>query len=216
MSDVSELARRIDGALAAVKDKAQQQTQQRLQEHQERQGLLKEYEKAQARIVEIAKPRLETLSKRAGERVKVSPSVSQTRRSAAFEFKSPKAQIVLTFSVAPDQEVKRAVVEYDLKVVPVLWKFDSHAEFATPIAAIDADGLTKWLDDRILSFVSLFIQIHEGEVFDKAEMVEDPVAKISFPKFAAGATLEHGGKTHYFVDDKSRAEFARQNGVVTG
>jgi YHS domain-containing protein len=216
MSDVSELARRIDGALAAVKDKAQQQTQQRLQEHQERQGLLKEYEKAQARIVEIAKPRLETLSKRAGERVKVSPNVSQTRRSATFEFKSPKAQIALTFSVAPDQEVKRAVVEHDLKVVPVLWRFDSHAEFTTPIAAIDADGLTKWLDDRILSFVSLFIQIHEGEVFDKAEMVEDPVAKISFPKFAAGATLEHGGKTHYFVDDKSRAEFAKQNGVATG
>ena len=46
MSDVSELARRIDAALAAVKEKAQQQVQQRLQEHQERQGLLKEYEKA--------------------------------------------------------------------------------------------------------------------------------------------------------------------------
>src|SRR4051812_22418088 len=102
MSDVSELSRRVDRALAAVKDKAQQQTQQRLQEHQERQGLLKEYEKAQARIVEIAKPRLETLSKRAGERVKVSPNVSQTRRSATFEFKSAKAQIALTFSVAPD------------------------------------------------------------------------------------------------------------------
>src|SRR3954453_10588830 len=214
MNDVNELAKRIDAALSGVKDKAQQQTQQRLQEFQQRQELLKEYEKAQAKVVEIVKPRLETLAKRAGERVKVTPNVSQTRRSAAFEFKSAKAQIVLTFSVAPDQEVKRAVVEYDLKVVPVLWKFDSHAEFATPIAAIDADGLTKWLDDRILSFVSLFIQIHEGEVFDKAEMVEDPVAKISFPKFAAGATLEHGGKTHFFIDEKTRAEFAKQKGVA--
>jgi len=215
MSDVSELARKIDGALAAVKDKAQQQTQQRLQEYQERQGLLKEYEKAQARIVEIAKPRLETLAKRAGERVKVSPNVSQTRRSATFEFKSAKAHIVLTFSVAPDQEVKRAVVEYDLKVVPVLWKFDSHSEFSTPIADVDAAGLTKWLDDRILSFVDLFIQIHESELFDKAEMVEDPVAKISFPRFAAGATLEQDGKTHFFIDEKTKAEFARQKGTAS-
>jgi hypothetical protein len=87
MSDVSELARRIDGALAAVKDKAQQQAQERLQEYQERQGLLKEYEKAQARIVEIVKPRLVALAERAGDRVKVTPSLSQTRRSAAFEFK---------------------------------------------------------------------------------------------------------------------------------
>jgi YHS domain-containing protein len=214
MSDISQLVQRIDGALASVKDKAQQQTQQRLQEFQDRQGLLKEYEKAQTRIVEIAKPRLEALAKRAGERVKVTPAVSQTRRSAAFEFKSSKALIVLSFSVAPDQQVKQAVVECDLKVVPVLWKFDSHSEFSTPIDKVDAEGLTKWIDDRIVAFVTLFIEIHENELFDKAQMVEDPVSKLSFPKFAAGATLEHGGQTHYFIDEASKAEFAKQKGVA--
>jgi YHS domain-containing protein len=208
MSSVSELEQRIDKAFSALKDKAQQQMQERLQDFQARQALLKDYEKAQAKVVEIAKPRLEALAKRAGERVKVTPSVSQTRRAATFEFKTNKAMIVLTFSVAPDREVKKAVVEYELKVVPVLWKFDKHAEFSTPIAKVDADGLTKWLDERILAFVELFIQIHEGEIVDKAEMVEDPVAKISFPKFAAGATLEQGGKTFYFIDEKNKTEFA--------
>jgi YHS domain-containing protein len=214
MSDVNELAKRIEGAFSAVKDKAQQQMQERLGEFQQRQGLLKEYEKAQAKIVEIAKPRLEVLAKRAGDRAKVTPSVAQTRRAATFEFKSSKALMDLTFSVSPDREVKNAVVESDLKVVPVLWKFDCHSEFSTPIAKVDTDGLTKWLDDRILSFVNLYIQIHEGEVVDKAEMVEDPVAKISFPKFAAGATLEQGGKTHYFIDEKNKAEFAKQKGTA--
>jgi len=214
MSDVNELAKRIEGAFSAVKDKAQQQMQERLGEFQQRQGLLKEYEKAQANIVEIAKPRLEVLAKRAGDRAKVTPSVAQTRRAATFEFKSSKALMVLTFSVSPDREVKNAVVESDLKVVPVLWKFDSHSEFSTSIAKVDADGLTKWLDDRILSFINLYIQIHESEIVDKAEMVEDPVAKISFPKFAAGATLEQGGKTHYFIDENSKAEFAKQKGTA--
>jgi YHS domain-containing protein len=212
MSSVSELEQRIDKAFSAVKDKAQQQMQERLQEFQSRQALLKDYEKAQAKIVEIAKPRLEALAKRAGERVKVTPSVSQTRRAATFEFKTNKALIVLTFSVAPDQQVKHAIVEYELKVVPVLWKFDKHGEFSTPIANVDTIGLTKWLDDRILAFVELFIQIHEGEIVDKAEMVEDPVAKISFPKFAAGATLEQGGKTFYFIDEKNKTEFATKKG----
>jgi hypothetical protein len=216
MSDVSDLTGRIDAALAAVKDKAKQQTQERLQEFQERQDLLKGYEAAQARVVEIVKPRLEALARRAGERVKVTPSVSQTRRSASFEFKSSKALIVMTFSVAPDQQVKKAVVECDLKVVPVLWRFDSHSEYATPIDNVDAAGLTKWVDDRILAFVNLFIEIHENELFDKSQMVEDPVAKISFPKFAAGATLEHGGQTHYFIDGTSKGEFARQKGIAAG
>jgi YHS domain-containing protein len=206
---VDQLIARIDGALSAVKDKAKQQQQEHLQDHQQRQGLLKDYEKAQTQIVEIAKPRLEALAKRAGERAKVTPSVSQTRRTASFEFKSAKAFITLTFSVVPDQQVKNVVVESDLKVVPVLWKFDTHSEFRTPIAAVDAAGLTKWLDDRIMSFVELYIQIHEGDVYDKAEMVEDPVAKVKFPKFAAGATLEKGGQTYYFIDETTKAAFAK-------
>lgn len=167
MSDVSELTRRIDAAIGAVKDKARQQTQQRVEEVEQRQLLLAEYDKAQAQIVAAVKPRLEALAQRAGDRVKVTPTVSQTRRSAAFEFRSNRALIVLTFSVGPDQQVKNAVVEYDLKVVPVLWTFDGHSEFSTPIDRVDAAGLTKWVDDRILAFVDLFIQIHESELFTK-------------------------------------------------
>src|SRR5688572_11943533 len=153
MSDVSELQARIDGAFTAAKDKAKQQQQALLHEHLERQKLLKDYEKVQAKIVDIAKPRLEALAKRAGERVKVTPSVSQTRRTATFEFRSNKAYITLTCSVAPDLPVKNAIADFDVRVIPVLWRFDSHAEFSSPIAAFDADGLAKWLDDRIVGFV---------------------------------------------------------------
>src|SRR5438034_10413032 len=106
MSDVNDLVARIDGAFTAVKDKVKQDQQQQLQDHKERQKLLKEYEKLQPRIVEIAKPRLEALARRAGDRAKVTPSVAGSRRSARFEFRSAKAAMTLTFSVAPDREWK--------------------------------------------------------------------------------------------------------------
>jgi YHS domain-containing protein len=214
MSDINDLLSRIDSALTAVKDKVKQEQQQRLQDHLERQKRLEQYEKVQAQVVEIARPRLEALAKKAGERVAVTPSVSQSRRSAKFEFKSPRAYLTLTFSVAPDAAVKNVVVEYDLRIVPVLWKVDSHAEFSTPIDALDVDGLTRWLDDRIVGFVELYIKINEGELYDKAEYVEDPVANVKFPKFAAGATLEHGGQTYYFIDERTRQDFARQKGIA--
>ena len=210
MSDVSELVNRIDGALAAIKDRVKGRQQELLQDHLQRQQRLAEYEKAQARVVEIAKPRLEALARRAGDRATVTPSVSQTRRQATFEFRSPRAQITLTFSVTPDYPVQNVVVEYDLHVIPVLWNFTSHSEFSSPIGAFDADRLARWLDDRIVAFVELYIQIHEGELFDQAEFVEDPVANVKFPKLAAGATIEHAGKTYFFIDEKTKAEFARR------
>jgi YHS domain-containing protein len=214
MNDINELAVRMENVLAAVKDKAKQQQKARIQDHVERQELLKDFEKVQARVVAIAKPRLELLAKKAGDRATVTPSVSQTRRSAVFEFRSPKAFITMTFSVAPDASVKNVVVDSDLRIVPVLWKYESHSEFTSPITALDEAGLSKWLDDRIVGFLELYIQIHEGEILDKAEYVEDPVAKIKFPKFAAGASLDHGGQTYFFVDEKTRSTFAKEKGIA--
>lgn len=214
MSDINDLAARIDGAIAAVKDKIKRDQQQQLQEFQERQKLLTEYEKIQARVVEVARPRLEALAKRVGDRATVTPAVSESRRGARFDFRSPRAHLLLTFSVAPDREIKHAVVGYDLQVVPVLWQFQSHDEFSTPVAAPDLAGLGKWLDDRIVGFVEFYIHIHEGEFYDKADYVEDPVAKVKFPKFAAGATLDHGGQTYFFIDATTKAEFARQKGIA--
>lgn len=214
MSDINELTARIDGAITSVKDKLKQQQQQELQSFQDRQRLLTEYERVRSQITEIAKPRLEALAKRAGERVSVTPTVSGNQRSVAFDFRSSKAYITLTFSVAPDREVKNAVVTQDLRIVPVLWNFTPHAEFSTPIAKPDLNALTKWLDDRIIAFVGLFIEIHENELLEKAEFVEDPVAKVKFPKFAAGATLDHNGQTHFFIDDSTKAEFAKQKGIA--
>jgi hypothetical protein len=206
----------MDKVLFRVKDKTKEEQQSRLKEHQDRQKLLVEYEKAQSKVIEIAKPRLEALAKKAGDRATVTPTVSQTRRAATFEFRSTKAYITLSFSVAPDAAVENVIVEQDLRIVPVLWKFDTHSEFTSRISPLDEAGLKKWLDDRIVAFVELYVQIHEGEILEKAEYVEDPVAKVRFPKFAAGATLEHGGQTHFFIDDKTRQEFAKQKGLAKG
>jgi len=214
MSDVNDLLNRIDGALATVKEKAQKIQQQELQNYLEREKLLEQYLVVQAKIAEVTKPRLEAFIKRCGERVSVTPSKTETRRSARLEFRSPKAYITLSFSSAPDRDLKNVVVDCDLKIVPVLWKFDSHSEFSTPISNPDCAALAKWLDDRIVGFVELYIHIHEGELYDKAQYVEDPIAKVKFPKFAAGDTLDHGGQTYFFIDDTTKAEFAKQKGIA--
>jgi YHS domain-containing protein len=214
MSDINELVARIDSAFTAAQAKVKEAQKQELQLLAQRQKLHEDYLKVQAKIAEIAKPRLEALAKRAGERVSITPTLTESRRAARFEFKSTKALITLMFSVAPDREIKNAVVEYDLKIVPVLWRFESHAEFSTPIGTPDYAAVTKWLDDRIVGFVELYITIHEGEFYDKTEYVEDPVAKVKFPKFAAAASLDHDGKTYYFIDDTTKRAFAREQKIT--
>ena len=44
----------------------------------------------------------------------------------------------------------------------------------------------------------------------KDQLVEDPVARIRFPKYLASSTLQRDGRTYYFVDEETRREFEKQ------
>jgi YHS domain-containing protein len=89
-------------------------------------------------------------------------------------------------------------------------KFDSHDEIAFPLDKIDEKKLGDWMDDRIISFVRTYLSLHENEYYLKDHMVEDPVANVRFPKYAAGATLEVQGKTYYFIDETTLKEFQKR------
>lgn len=210
MTDVSRLRNRIDETLNHAKEKVQAQQQEILNEVLERKKRLEAYSAAQARVVEVTKPRLQALAEWSGVRATVTPTLSETHRACLFDFHSPKAQISLNFAMAPDLHVNNLIITYDLKIVPVLWRFRAHDEYCTPIENLDLDGISEWLDDRIVEFVELLITIHESEFYEKAEYVEDPVAKVKFPKFAAGATLEANGQTLYFINNETLAQYQSQ------
>ncbi len=214
MSDVSNLLERIDDTIAAAREKVQQQNRDLLQDHAERQKRLQRFEQARDQVRAIARPRLEALARRFGDQVRCTPCITQTRATVTLEFQSSNAFIALTFSVVPDQAVRNLVVEYDLDVIPVLMMFESHAEFWAPIDNLDPAALEAWLDEWIVKFVEFYVRMHESEVYGRSEYVEDPVVHVKFPKFAAEATLEHNGTTYYFIYERTRADFARQQGVT--
>ncbi len=207
MATLSSLMNRIDAEFTAADQRVQQLKTQKVEEFQGRQQRLEQFEQILEGLREVWQPRLEALAQKFGERVDVQPHVEPGRRSASFAFQSELARIDLRFAVAPDPDVRNVVFSYDLEIIPILMKFDSHEVTEFPLDAIDKTALGKWFDDRIVSFVKTYLSLHENQFYLKGHMVEDPIAKVKFPKYAAGATLEVDGKTLYFIDDSTLQEF---------
>jgi YHS domain-containing protein len=204
------LTERIDAEFAAADQRAQQIKTEQVEEFQARKQRLEQFGQVLENLTSVWRPRLDALAQKFGERVNVHPQVEPSRRSATFAFQSELARIDLRFSVAPDPDVRKAVFSYDLEIIPILMKFDSHDEIEFVLNAVDEAALGKWIDDRIVSFVKSYLAIRENQYYLKDQMVEDPIAKVKFPKFAAGATLEVKGKTVYFIDEATRHEFEEQ------
>jgi hypothetical protein len=207
MSEVSTLMNRIETEFSAADERLKQAQGERVQAYRDRLQRLDICSHTIERLREIWRPRLETLAKKFGERVDIKPTIEPGKSSATFSFQSKLARIQLTFSVSPDSDVRNLVFAYDLDIMPILMKFEKHSEITFPLGAVDQTVLEKWIDDRIVGFVQTYLSLHDNQYYLKDHMVEDPIARIQFPKFAAGATLDVKGKTYYFIDDSTRSEF---------
>ena len=207
MADVATLLNRIDAEFSALDAKIKRAQGEKQDEHKDRQQRLAAFQKEMETLPDVWKPRLEALVQRFGDKAKVTPRLESTSRTVNMHFQSELAKIRLRFSAAIDQDVRHLILIYDLEILPTLMQIDSHAQAEWPLGAIDRRAIGEWIDDRIVSFVKTYLSLHENEYYLKEHMVNDPVAGVRFPKFAAAAKLDWGGKTYYFIGDDTRREF---------
>jgi hypothetical protein len=213
MPDINSLASRIDAEFTAVAEKVKKFQVEQVEEHKERQKRLELLGKVFEQMRDIWKPRLELLVKKFGDRVKVEPRLLPSTREATFEFKSRMARVSLKFSAMTDRDVRKLIMSYDLEIIPILMHYRPHAELEFPLTAIDKDAAAQWVDDRIVEFLQAYLSLGENEYYLKEIMVEDPIAHVRFPSFAAAANLEWQGQKFYFVGEETRREFAKKNGI---
>lgn len=209
MADTKKLAERIDAAFSAMDEKRKKFQSEETQKHQDWQQRLERIGSTFDGLREIWKPRLDLLIQKFGDKVAARPKLTPSTRSVELEFQSDVAKIQLRFQATTDDDLRKVILNYDLHIIPMLMKFDSHAELEMPIDKIDREALGRWIDERIVSFVNTYVSLHENPFYLRDQMVQDPVSGTRFPKLLAGATLERDGKTYYFVSDATRTEFEK-------
>jgi hypothetical protein len=213
MAEINTLLRRIDAEFHAIDDKIKKNQIENLQEYRERQKRLIRFGKLLDEVREIWNPRLEALRQRFGDQVHVTPRSTPSRSEATFEFRSTLAKLRLKFALFADRDMRYVQLTSDLEIVPSLIQCDAHAEMQCPLESTNLQVLADWFDDRIVSVVRTYLTLHQDNLDWKKHLVEDPVTRVWFPRYAAGATLEWKGSTYYFVDNESRLEFAKQNQI---
>lgn len=215
MANVDTLLKRIDAEFSALDNKIKQAQAEHVHDHQERMKRLAAFEQLLAELPAVWQPRLEALTRKFGDKVKVTPTVTSSSREGKFDFQSNLARIQLRLSASTDHDVRKLVLDYNLEIIPILMKFNSHEQAEWPLDAIDREAIANWVDDRLVDFVKTYLSLHENEWYLKDHMVVDPVADVRFPKFAAAATIEREGKTYYFVGEETRREFEAKHGAAS-
>ena len=215
MAGTTELLSRLDAEFRGVEEKIKQFQSEKVIEHQGRQQRLEQFARICESLQEVWRPRLEALGVKLKSKVEVIPSVTKSRRSATIKFHSRLATFNLTLTAMTDLDVRNFVLDYTLNVIPILMTFEKNRQLELPLDAVDPEVVGQWIDDRIVEAVQVYLQIHQNSYYLKGHLVEDPIAKITFPKYAAAATLDWNGTTFYFISDEARDAFRKENHIST-
>jgi len=211
MSDLASLHHRIDAEFSSAEQRIKEFQSTQLQAYEGRQQRLESLQGVYQQLGTVWRPRLEALVEKFGNKVEVLPVVRPSMREATFKFQSSLAHIDLRFSACTDADVSKVILSYDLDILPILMKFQSHCETEFPLEAVDLEAAGQWIDDRIIDFVKTYLSLHENSHYLKGAMVQDPIAGVQFPKFAAAATVVKDGKTYYFIGEETRLAFEQQS-----
>jgi YHS domain-containing protein len=214
MTGINALINRIDQEIAAEAGRQKSGWAQLMLANRERGLRLQRYETEAQHIIELVKPRLHAFIERFKAVVKVEPVVRQHTRAVNLTFAATVAKVTLRFEVFPDQDVNHIRLECTQEIIPVVVRYDKQSVLEFPLSGVQDDAVVQWFDDRIIAFVQAYVAVVRQDAALreqlKDEFVEDPVAKIRFPKYVASSTLERDGRTYYFVDEDTRREFEKQ------
>lgn len=214
MNGIDSLVQRIDQEIAAEVKRQVQGWAGTLQANREREARVQRYEDEARRIIDLLKPRLDAFLERFKPVVKVDPVVREHTRAVTLSFAATVAKVTLCFQVLPDPEVNHVRLEGTLEIVPVVVRYDRQSALEFQLGEVDDDAIVRWFDDRIVDFVKTYVAVvrQDAALREKLkdQFVEDPVARIQFPKYLAASTLERDGKSYYFVDEGTRREFERR------
>jgi YHS domain-containing protein len=214
---VDELSGRLDAAIENARGRIKAFQTEAEQARQEVRTRFQKFLPVAEQIVALARQKLERLRERL--KFDIKPSQFQTdrmySRSATLDVKSDLASIVrLGFVLTHDADVRNILLDYNLEIIPIFFKFEPHARLEMPLESYNEAAVSKWLDDRLLDFANAYLELHFTKQYQDKALVSDPVAGISFPKHFAAATLDHGGTTYYFVSQESCREFAKREGLA--
>jgi YHS domain-containing protein len=210
MTSVEQFSTRIEQELSAAKKRQTQMNAEAGKSYSEQQKRYELFKQIRQKFVsEFAKPRLEKLAT-LFPRMQGTPESRPEGDTVSLKF--PKtaecpATVTLKLSLAHDSDIRNVVLTYDLEILPVFLKFDSHAQFGIPVEQPDYDAASAWLDDLLVKFVHIYLSIQFMDQYQQDNLVTDPVSRTRFPEAFAAGSLQQGGKTYFFMCDQTRQDF---------
>lgn len=124
---------------------------------------------------------------------------------------TPRFPATVRFGIAilPGNETCYAA-RSDLNILPVLMEYTRNNEELFPLEG-DDEAIAGWVEERILEFVDTYLRLETHPLYQKDNIVIDPVCGMRISAIAATSKVEWSGHTYYFCSEVCKEVFLKKD-----
>ena len=164
-----------------------------------------------ARLSEfVIQPRLETL---AGYFPNASTSTNEPpgHCSCWFGFcERFPASTKVTFAIEHDVRCETVLICYEGAMMPLFIKMHEHDRITLPVENGHDEEVAEWVEERLVDFVTTYLQIDRGSEEFEEDAATDPVCGMRVSRSSAVASDTYRGHPYFFCSTECQQEFARK------
>jgi YHS domain-containing protein len=116
------------------------------------------------------------------------------------------ATVSLDISVLPGESHTGLTTRYDLEILPVLMEYKRNDEMTFPLDAPD-ELVCLWVEEKIVEFIDTYLSLETHPLYQKDNIVSDPICGMQISAIAATSAVELTGHTFYFCSEVCKAAF---------
>lgn len=117
------------------------------------------------------------------------------------------ATVSLTIGLLPGESSLKA--SYDLEILPVLMEYKRDDEKSFPMDNPD-EAIGLWVEEKIVEFVDTYLLLETHPLYQKDNMVTDPVCGMRISATDATGKVEWTGHTFYFCSEVCKEAFLKE------
>ncbi len=161
-------------------------------------------------------PRLEALAERfPNAKVDDHHRLFESRYRILFEHTQEyPSTTTVQLTLLPGPNYESIQLLYNLQVLPVLMEYKNQDSVSLALEPLPEREATEWLERNLLEFLDVYLRLPLDPLYQKDNLVIDPICGMPVLKALARAKVEMEHRTVYFCSHACRDAYVReqQNG----
>jgi YHS domain-containing protein len=162
-------------------------------------------------LTAIVLPRMESVARHFDNAVLAEPSASDLSCACHFTHtKRHPASVSLTVTIEPGPNYEKLNLHQSLEILPEFIDYERQVNLQVDPGSSSDEETVRWVEERMLRFLDTYLELETHPVYQKDNLVTDPICGMTLPLVEAAGSVNRDGREIYFCSQVCRDVYLKE------